>query len=95
MPLQPLLIAHALFYPSNVIHLRLQDIETSALDVVSEEEVKKTLLQEGILPPEDENEYLESQSSDAEQNAALWTKVPREMLESTALEAAQRYVGSF
>ncbi len=66
-------------------------MKTSTLDVLSEEDVKKILLQEGILPPEDNAEYLKHRYNDSAQNAVLWTKVPREMLESTALDAAQRY----
>ncbi len=42
--------------------------------------MKEVLLQEGILS-----------SSDIEENV-LWANVPKEMLESTALEASQRYV---
>ncbi len=55
--------------------------------------MKKTLLKEGILSPEDENGgYNENQTRNVEENELWTTKIPREMLESTALEAAQRYV---
>ncbi len=74
--------------------LRLQNIKTSLVDVISEAGVKTTLLEEGILPAENDcGDYNESQTRKFEAHE-LWTtsEIPREQLETTALEAAQRYL---
>ncbi len=56
--------------------------------------MKTTLLEEGILPAENDcGDYNESQTRKFEAHE-LWTtsEIPRELLETTALEAAQRYL---